>query len=186
VRGFVQNVTQAVSYILVATRYSHDITLSSLALLQSGSEEIVWNLENLWISFDLVLVGMERMENYFNFLDPEINPSSTARMEPFSAYHETTGRGMKIVAKDVTFGYPTQEPILKGLNFTIEPGELIAIVGGNGSGKSTLVKLLARLYDVNGGSLEINDVDIRRYDTDEFWSHISTINQDFGTSQFQT
>jgi ATP-binding cassette subfamily B protein len=179
-RGFVRHLTEAMSYILVATRYSQDITLATLSLLQSATEDIIWNLEGLYDSITEVLNGLEEMKNYFDFLDPEMNPSSTPRMEPFASYVESTGRGMKIVAKDVTFGYPQEETVLKGISFTIEPGELIAIVGGNGSGKSTLVKLLARMYDVTSGSIEINDIDIRRYDTDELWSHMSTVNQDFG------
>jgi len=180
-RGFVRNITQAMSYILVATKYSSIITLSTLALLQSASEDIVWNVEALYESARGVLTGLESMKNYFDFLDPEMTPSSTPRREPFVEYKEETGRGMRIVAKDVTFGYKGEQTVLKGLNFTIEPGELIAIVGGNGSGKSTLVKLLARFYDVSSGSIEINGHDIRQYDTDELWSHMSTVNQDFGT-----
>ena len=169
------------SYILVATRYSQDITLASLALLQSATEDIIWSFESFYDSTEDVLDGLEDMKNYFDFLDPEMNPSSTARREPFTEYKETTGKGMKIVAKDITFRYHREETVLKGLSFTILPGELIAIVGGNGSGKSTLVKLLARMYDVASGSIEINDADIRQYDTDELWSHMSTVNQDFGT-----
>ena len=128
------------------------------------------------------------MKNYFDFVDPKLNPSSTPRMEPFASYTEPTGKGMKIVAKDLTFSYPEGakgKPILKGLNFTIEKGELIAIVGGNGSGKSTLMTLLTRLYDCTNGSIEINDVDIRCYDNDELWSNMSTVNQNFGNLPIQ-
>ena len=56
------------------------------------------------------------------------------------------------------------------------------MVGGNGSGKSTLVKLLTRMYDVTEGCVKINDIDIRRYDMDELWSHMSLINQEYGMS----
>jgi len=171
-RGFVRNLTDAMSYILVATKYT-EITLASLSLMQGASMDILWNLEALYEACKGLLNDLESMKDYFEFLDPELNPSSTPRMEPFTTYNEPTGNGMKIVAKDLTFSYPESskrkhtQPVLKGLNFTIEKGELIAIVGGNGSGKSTLMTLLTRLYDPTSGTIEINDVDIRCYDTDE-------------------
>jgi ATP-binding cassette, subfamily B, bacterial len=178
-RGFVRNATEAISYILAATRYNDVITLSSLTLLQSTSQSIVWELESLFRSFQRMCHDLNGMKGYFDFLDPSMTPSATPRMEPHASYRDPTGQGMKIVAKDLLFAYPDGKQILKGLNFTINPGELVAIVGGNGSGKSTLVKLLARMYDVTSGSLEINDIDIRRYDPNELWSHMSTVNQDF-------
>jgi ATP-binding cassette subfamily B protein len=130
-----------------------------------------------------LLQELENMKNYFDFLDPKLNPSSTPRMHPFVDYTAPTARGMKIVVKDLKFSYPsTAKPVLNGLSFTVEPGELIAIVGGNGSGKSTLVKLLARMFDATSGSIEINDYNIRQYDKDELWSKMSVVNQDFGTA----
>ena len=72
--------------------------------------------------------------------------------------------------------------MLKGLSFVLEAGDFVAVVGGNGSGKSTLVKLLTRMYDVTEGCVKINDIDIRRYDMDELWSHMSLINQEYGMS----
>lgn len=184
-RGFVRNLTEAMSYILVATRYSEDITLASMSLLKSASSDILVNLEGIYDSCKSLLRDLESMKNYFDFLDPTFNPSSTPRLEPFAGYSEPTGRGMKIVGKDVSFKYPKQskgKPVLQNISFTIEPGELIAIVGGNGSGKSTLVKLLSRLYDATSGSIEVNGNDIRCYDKDELWSHMSSVNQDFGMS----
>lgn len=181
-RGFVRNLTDAMSYILVATKYT-DLTLSSLSLMQSASMDILWNLEALYEACKSLIRDLDSMKNYFDFLDPEMNPSSTPRKEPFADYSEPTGRGMKIVAKDLTFAYPGSEgikPVLKGLNFTIDKGEFIAIVGGNGSGKSTLMTLLTRLYDPKSGSVEVNDIDLRCYDKDELWSHMSTVSQNFG------
>ena len=122
-----------------------------------------------------------RIKAYFDFIDPAINGSS-ARIPPFADYSEPTGCGMKVTATNLTFAYPSGKPILKNLNFTIEPGECVAIIGGNGSGKSTLVKLFQRLYDATSGSLSINDVDIRHYDPNELWSRMAPINQDFGIS----
>ncbi|MBV9821577.1 MAG: ABC transporter ATP-binding protein [Actinobacteria bacterium] len=61
----------------------------------------------------------------------------------------------------VGFGYTRSEPVLRGLDLTVRPGETVAIVGGAGSGKSTLAMLVPRFYDVHAGSLRVGGVDVR-------------------------
>jgi len=61
----------------------------------------------------------------------------------------------------VTFGYKSYEPVLKGIDLKIKPGEMIGLVGKSGVGKSTLINLAMRLYDPNTGRIAINDTDIR-------------------------
>jgi ATP-binding cassette subfamily B multidrug efflux pump len=65
---------------------------------------------------------------------------------------------------DVRFSYGAGPPVLKGLSFTARKGERIGIVGHTGAGKSTLVKLVPRLYDVTGGAILLDDVDVRDLD----------------------
>ena len=79
---------------------------------------------------------------------------------------------------DVTFGYPGAErAVLEGVSFTASPGQTTAIVGGTGSGKSTLVALICRLYDVTGGSVRLDGVDVRDYGTEELWSAMGLVPQ---------
>ncbi|HPP66477.1 MAG TPA: ABC transporter ATP-binding protein [bacterium] len=61
----------------------------------------------------------------------------------------------------VTFGYDPYQPIIKDISFEIQPGELVGIVGKSGSGKTTLVNLISRFYDIQEGTIYIDDVDIR-------------------------
>ena len=64
--------------------------------------------------------------------------------------------------ENVTFQYPgAEEPALSGVSFTAQPGEVTAIIGGTGSGKSTLAGLIPRFYDVNGGRVLVDGVDVR-------------------------
>ena len=85
----------------------------------------------------------------------------------------------EIVFDDVTFGYDEGgEPALRGVSFTVKPGETVAIVGETGSGKSTLTKLVPRIYDVTSGRILIDGVDVRQWDLDSLRSQISTIEQD--------
>ena len=80
--------------------------------------------------------------------------------------------------RDVTFTYPgAEDPVLANLSFTLAPGRTTAIIGSTGSGKSTLVNLIPRLYDVSGGEVLVDGVDVRRLDPDALWSRIGLVPQ---------
>src|ERR1700722_11546643 len=80
----------------------------------------------------------------------------------------------------VSFSYPgSRRAILDGLDFRLEPGERIALIGENGEGKTTLVKLLTRLYDPSGGRILLDGVDLREYSIEDLHSQIGVIFQDF-------
>ena len=93
---------------------------------------------------------------------PEIGDPLRAEGRP------TAGR---LELDDVTFSYPgAQEPVLRNISFTLEPGQTTAIVGGTGSGKSTLANLLPRLLDVSSGEVRLDGIDIRDMDLEVLWS----------------
>jgi ATP-binding cassette subfamily B multidrug efflux pump len=80
--------------------------------------------------------------------------------------------------RDVEFGYPgAEDPVLRGISFTARPGQTTAIVGSTGSGKSTLINLIPRFYDVTGGSVLIDGVDVRRLRMADLWSVIGVVPQ---------
>ncbi len=86
-----------------------------------------------------------------------------------------------ITFNDVCFSYPgTQKPVLQELTLHIEAGETVALVGENGAGKTTLVKLIARLYDVDGGSIELDGVDVRSLAPEAIQRHLAFVFQQFG------
>lgn len=77
-----------------------------------------------------------------------------------------------------TFQYPGAErPVLQNVSLTAQPGTTTAVVGSTGSGKSTLLALICRLYDVTGGSVRIDGVDVRDYDPEQLWSTIGLVPQ---------
>jgi ATP-binding cassette subfamily B protein len=79
---------------------------------------------------------------------------------------------------DASFQYPgAEEPVLKNINFAARPGEMTAIIGSTGSGKTTLINLLPRLFDVTGGSVLVNGVDVRELDADLLGSFIGLVPQ---------
>ena len=81
---------------------------------------------------------------------------------------------------EVRFNYPTRPdaPALKGLDFTIQPGETVAIVGPSGAGKSTVFSLLLRYYDPVSGSIRVDGVDLREADPSDLRSRIAIVPQD--------
>ncbi len=82
--------------------------------------------------------------------------------------------------QDVSFSYPGSErKILNRLNFRLELGERIALIGQNGQGKTTIVKLMARLYDPTAGKILLDGVDLRDYSIEDICREIGVIFQDF-------
>jgi ATP-binding cassette subfamily B protein len=81
--------------------------------------------------------------------------------------------------KDVWFSYEHDEHyVLKGVDFKIEPGENIAILGATGSGKSTLIKLISRFYEIDKGAITIDGIDIKQWDQHALRSQIGYVSQE--------
>ena len=81
--------------------------------------------------------------------------------------------------RNVRFGYGGGAPVLDDFDLTIPAGTSLAIVGQNGAGKTTLAKLLCRLYDPQAGTIEVDGVDIRRFDLAAWRDRLSAVFQDF-------
>jgi ATP-binding cassette, subfamily B, bacterial MsbA len=90
-----------------------------------------------------------------------------------------------VEAKHVQFAYEEGHPVLRDLNFKANPGETIAIVGPSGAGKSTIANLLPRFYEITGGEIDIDGMDIRKADLGSLRDQIGLVPQDtllFNTS----
>jgi ATP-binding cassette subfamily B multidrug efflux pump len=106
-------------------------------------------------------------------------PSSIIEPERPQAMPETAGRKIEIEFRDVSFAYPgAEQPVLRRLSFGIARGQTVAVIGATGSGKSTIVNLIARLFDVTGGSVRLNGVDIRELKLETLWSLIGLVPQE--------
>jgi ATP-binding cassette subfamily B multidrug efflux pump len=79
---------------------------------------------------------------------------------------------------DVEFRYPgAEDPVLRNISFEARPGEVTAIVGSTGSGKSTLINLIPRFYDVTGGAVRVDGVDVREMRQQDLWKRVGIIPQ---------
>ena len=84
----------------------------------------------------------------------------------------------KIQFQDVSYSYLESEPSLSGINFSLDPGQTVAIVGQTGSGKTTLAKMVNRTFDVSSGAILVDDVDLRDWNLSVLRKGISIIEQD--------
>ncbi len=104
--------------------------------------------------------------------DPEIADP----IEPV-ALPETEMPGL-VEFENVSFSYPGAEDcVLEDLTFSLQPGQMTAIVGGTGSGKTTLINLIPRLYDVTGGRVLVDGVDVRDLAQAQLWEQIALVPQ---------
>ncbi len=101
---------------------------------------------------------------------PGESPDPPGALRPAPVPHRVAVRGL-------SFGYG-REPVLRDLSFTLEPGELVALVGRSGAGKSTLVDLLLRLHEPDAGCIEIDGVDLRRLERDAWLARTAVVTQE--------
>src|SRR5664280_2676669 len=106
-------------------------------------------------------------------MKPRVESKANALPAP-----RTIQRGFEF--RNVSFAYPGAERrILSNFNFTLEPGERVALIGENGQGKTTVVKLITRLYDPSEGQILLDGFDLREYDLADLHAEIGVIFQDF-------
>lgn len=115
--------------------------------------------------------GLAALDRVFEII--EMEPEITDR--PGAV--ELSPSSHRVAFEDVTFSYG-EDPVLKGINLSAEPGEVIALVGMSGGGKSTFINLIPRFYDVTSGRIAIDDVDIRNVTLASLRSRIAMVTQD--------
>jgi ATP-binding cassette subfamily B protein len=84
----------------------------------------------------------------------------------------------RVTFDTVTFAYDGVRQILRGVSFDVQPGELVGLVGPSGGGKSTIVSLIARFYDVSGGAVRVDGVNVRTLDTGHYREQLGMVLQD--------
>jgi len=150
-------------------------TIGVLTFLAGSFRQSRDLIQRVLLSLSQIFEQSLYLDDLFTFLaiEPRIRPTGGARLVP-----SPVREGFRF--ENVGFRYPGAEHwAVRGLGFTLAPGERIALVGENGAGKTTLVKLLARLYDPTEGRILLDGVDLREYDLFSLRRNVGVIFQDF-------
>ena len=121
--------------------------------------------------FNTLQMGMVGADRIFKVLDTDEVAVNHGQLRPARIEGE-------IEFKDVWFAYNDENWVLKDINFHINPGETLALVGATGAGKSSTINILNRFYEIGKGSVTIDGEDIRDYDVGYLRSQIATVIQD--------
>jgi ATP-binding cassette subfamily B protein len=144
---------------------------ASFALMAFLTQRLLWPLTRLGETFDLYQRAMASTTRILDLLDATPGIADGARPLP----RPLRGR---LEFDAVDFAYRLGHPILRGLSLAMEAGRTTAIVGPTGSGKTTLVKLILRFYDVTGGRLRLDGVDVRELRLGELRGAVGLVSQD--------
>ena len=184
-----------------ATRLREKPLLWSLLLVLGANVVVFWSLANatlngtLGLGAAIVFAQSALGASLIAFgglnwaLDGAAAPvAAVLRLEQSMASAGALGSGTRpatampaqeVRFNDVTFAYPGGSNVLEHFDLTIPAGSSLAIVGQNGAGKTTLAKLLCRLYDPQSGRIEVDGVDLRELDLEEWRGRLTAVFQDF-------
>ncbi|GAC1396123.1 MAG: ABC transporter ATP-binding protein [Sediminibacterium sp.] len=160
---------------IVIKAVNGNLSIGDLTFLAGSFRQLRTLLENILTRFTSVSQGAIYLRDFFEFFEikPKIVLPAHPRPFPDPIQHGFT-------FDNVGFRYLHAETWAnRHLNFTLHPGEKLALVGENGAGKTTLVKLLARLYDPTEGRILLDGHDLREYDLAALRLHIGIIFQDY-------
>ncbi|MFG2078020.1 ABC transporter ATP-binding protein [Nonomuraea maritima] len=166
-----------INYVLVAVVgglkvASGSISLGDVQAFIQYSRQFSQPLTQVAGMASLVQSGAASAERVFELLDaPEQSP------EPAEPARPAQVRG-RVAFEDVSFRYTEDRPLIENLTLTVEPGQTVAVVGPTGAGKTTLVNLIMRFYEVTGGRIMLDGVDIAQMSREELRSNIGMVLQD--------
>ncbi len=147
------------------------VTLGDVTAIISYSKQLMMPITQTASIASTIQSTVASAERVFELLDEEEAMEDHEPLQPVT--------DPKVVSfEDVSFSYKPDTKLIEHLNITVRPGEKVAIVGPTGAGKTTLVNLLMRFYEVDGGRIAIDGVDIRSIPRENLRSHIGMVLQD--------
>ena len=156
---------------------SETLTFGTLSTFILFAQRLFNPLQQLAEKFTSIQSGFTAVERINDLLSQpvDIRDAITPRSLPQTNDARALG---EVTFKDVSLAYKDDDYVLKNLNFTIKPGEKVAIVGPTGAGKSSIIRLLCRLYETNQGSITVDGVDVKDIAQSELRRYVGVILQD--------
>lgn len=150
---------------------NQEITIGVLVAFSGYIWNLIWPMRMLGELIDLLSRNNASAKKIFEIMDRE--PEIKSKKECY----KSDGIKGDIIFDNVSFKY-NDEVVLKNINLDIKAGSTVAIMGTTGSGKSTLINLIGRYYDLEDGSIKIDNVDVKNYDLDFLRENMSIVPQD--------
>lgn len=147
------------------------LSVGVYSVLVFMTQRLLWPLTRLGATFDMYQRSMASAKRIFQLLETPIN------ITPGHAELTKSSKG-KVEFRNVSFSYDSNNKVLQNLSFTINSGEMFAIVGLTGSGKSTIIKLLNRFYEIDSGEILVDDNNIQTLTFDSLRQKMSLVSQD--------
>jgi len=147
------------------------ISIGTLFLFITMSGLLFRPLRQIADRFNTLQMGMVAVDRIFSIFENDSVINETGDID------KANFKG-KIDFRNVRFSYISNIEVLKGISFSVKPGETLAIVGPTGSGKTTIINLISRLYNLNSGQINIDDRSINEYKLNCLRSNIGVILQD--------
>ena len=158
--------------ILIIEYGNTDLTIGDITVMVALLGRMygpVNSLLNIQVDMIRSMALFDRIFEYFDLPVEIDNDPQALRPESFAG---------ELAFEEVSFHYDPNQAILNNVSFELKPGSSVAIVGPSGAGKSTIINLIPRLYDVTGGRIRLDGVDIRKLDLAFLRQHIGVVTQD--------
>lgn len=165
-------ISDSLTYGILIYKTLHGLSIANFSMYLAAIVNLSLLMKTLVEDISFIINEGQYVYDYYVFMDKDFGQKGGNRK---SIENDT----LEIEFNNVSFKYPnTDRYIFKNLNFKINKGERLAIVGVNGAGKSTLVKLITGLFDVTEGEILINGIPIKEFDKKELYSMFSVVFQD--------
>lgn len=151
--------------------FTGDLSVGEFVTFMLLTQEFIWPMANFGDFVNMYQEAYASAERVFGLMD------QSQREEEDEGKPELEVKEGRVEYENVTFGYD-EEPVVKDLNFEIEPKETLALAGPTGAGKSTVVKILLRFYSLDEGEIRIDGQDIQEVDLKSLRESIGYVSQD--------
>ncbi|GAB2970550.1 ABC transporter ATP-binding protein [Nocardioides montaniterrae] len=177
----VGNLNYVVIAVVGGLRVAHgSLSLGDVQAFIQYSRQFTQPLTQLASMANLLQSGVASAERVYELLDAEDQVPDVGGFDTSLAgarSYSTTGGG-RVAFEDVSFSYDPAKPLIEDLSLVAEPGQMVAIVGPTGAGKTTLVNLIMRFYELSGGRITLDDVDITEMTRADLRSRVGMVLQD--------